>query len=94
MIDFIVECTLSKEAEEKSGAKWLLFVDGATSSQGNGAGIVLIPPEGEPLEYSLRFAFPSSNNVVEYETLTDGLRLARKLEVAQLIAYSDSQLIV
>ena len=94
MADFIVECTPSKEAEEKSGAEWLLFVYGASNSQGSRAGIVLISPEGEPLEYSLRFAFPSSNNVAEYETLIAGLRLARKLEVTQLIAHSDSQLIV
>ncbi|XP_052190043.1 uncharacterized protein LOC127799867 [Diospyros lotus] len=94
LADFIVECTPSKEAKEKSITEWLLFVDGAASSQGSGAGIVLIPPEGESLEYSLRFAFPSSNNVAEYEALIAGLRLARKLEVTQLIAHSDSQLIV
>ncbi|XP_052185187.1 uncharacterized protein LOC127796825 [Diospyros lotus] len=94
LADFIVEYTPSKEAKEKSITEWLLFVDGATSSQGSGARIVLIPPEGESLEYSLRFAFPSSNNMAEYEALIAGLRLARKLEVAQLIAHSDSQLIV
>ena len=62
--------------------------------QENGAGIVLIPLEGEPLEYCLRFAFPTSNNVPEYEALIIGLRLAQKLEGTQLIAHSDSQLIV
>ena len=90
MADFIVECTPSKEAEEKSGAKWLLFVDGAANSQGNGASIVLIPPEREPLKYSLRFVVLSSNNMAEYEALIASLRLARKLEVTQLIAHSDS----
>ncbi|XP_052197300.1 uncharacterized protein LOC127804473 [Diospyros lotus] len=94
LADFIVECTPSKEAKEENITEWLLFVDGASSSQGNGVGVVLIPPEGESLEYSLRFAFPSSNNVAEYEELIVGLKLARKLEVAQLIAHSDSQLIV
>ena len=94
LADFIVECTPSKEAEEKSETEWLLFVDGVASSQGSGVGIVLIPLEEEPLEYSLRFAFPSSNNVVEYEMLIASLRLARKLEVTQLIAHSDSKLIV
>jgi len=42
----------------------------------------------------LRFTFPISNNVVEYEALITNLRLARKLEVTQLIAHSDSQLII
>jgi len=59
LTDFIVECAPSKEAEENSGIEWLLFVDGAASSQGSEVGIVLIPLEREPLEYSLRFAFPS-----------------------------------
>ncbi|XP_052206820.1 uncharacterized protein LOC127811152 [Diospyros lotus] len=94
LADFIVECTPSKEPKEENRIEWLLFVDGAASSQGSRAGVVLIPPEGESLEYSLRFAFPSSNNVAEYEALITGLKLARKLEVAQLVAHSDSQLIV
>ncbi|XP_052181973.1 uncharacterized protein LOC127794767 [Diospyros lotus] len=94
LTDFIVECTPSKEAKKESKIEWLLFVDGAVSSQGSGAGVVLIPPEEESLEYSLRFAFPTLNNVTEYEVLIASLRLARKLEVAQLIAHSDSQLIV
>ena len=94
LANFIVEYTSSKEAEEKSRAEWLLFVDGAASSQGSGAGIVLIPLEGEPFEYSLRFAFSSSNNMAEYEALIADLSLARKLEVTQLITHSDYQLIV
>ncbi|XP_052204008.1 uncharacterized protein LOC127809283 [Diospyros lotus] len=43
-------------------------------SQGSEAGIILVPPEGETLEYSLRFAFPSTNNVAEYEALIAGMR--------------------
>ena len=42
----------------------------------------------------MRFSFPSTNNVAEYEALIAGMKLARKLEVTQLIAHSDSQLIV
>lgn len=79
LADFIVECTAAGELEVESRSEWLMFVDGASSSQGNGAGIVLIPPEGDTLEYSLRFAFPSSNNVAEYEALVAGMKLARNL---------------
>ena len=61
--------------------EWLLFVDRASSSQGSRVGIVLIPPEGETLEYSLWFTFLISNNVAEYEALIAGMRLARKLEI-------------
>ena len=94
MADFIVECTHSSNAGEDKQTKWLLFVDGASSSQGSGASIVLIPPNDEALEYSMSFAFSSTNNVVEYEALIVGMKLAQKMEVTQLIAHSDSQLIV
>ena len=95
LADFIMECTHSSNTEEdKQILLWLLFVDGASSSQGSGVGIVLIPPNGEALEYSMRFAFPSTNNVAEYEALIAGMKLVQELEVTQLIAHSDSQLIV
>ena len=71
-----------------------MFVDRASSLQLSGAGIVLIPPEGDALEYSLRFAFSNSNNVAEYEALITGMLLAQKLEVTQLTTRSDSQLII
>ncbi|XP_052177528.1 uncharacterized protein LOC127791585 [Diospyros lotus] len=82
------------KVEENKQTEWLLFVDGASSSQGGGAGIVLVSLEGETLEYSLRFAFPSTNNVAEYEALIAGMMIVRKLEVTRLVAHSDSQLIV
>ena len=72
----------------------MLFVDGASNAKGSGAGVVLISPEKEVLEYSLRFTFRSSNNAAEYEALLAGMRLAERLEVKSLIAHSDSQLVV
>ena len=59
-----------------------------------GAGIVLISLEKEILEYFLRFIFPSSNNVVEYEALLTEMKLAEKLEVKSLTAHNDSQLVI
>ena len=64
------------------------------SSQGNGIGVVLISLEGEALEYSLRFAFPNSNNIAKYETLIAGMNLAQKLKATRLMAHNDSQLVV
>ncbi|XP_052206746.1 uncharacterized protein LOC127811074 [Diospyros lotus] len=94
LADFIVECTHSSKVGENKQAEWLLFVDGASGLQGSGTGIVLVSPEGETLEYSLRFAFSSTNNVAEYEALIAEMRIARKLEVTRLVVHSDSQLIV
>ncbi|XP_052197357.1 uncharacterized protein LOC127804524 [Diospyros lotus] len=94
LADFIVECTHSSKVGENEQAVWLLFVDGASGSQGSGAGIVLVSPEGDTLEYSLRFSFSSTNNVAEYEALIAGMRIAKKLKVTRLVAHSDSQLIM
>ena len=79
LVDFIVECTHSPEPEKESPSKWKLFVDGASNVQGSGVVIVLISPEDAVLEYSLQFTFPSSNNVVEYETFITNLSIPKKL---------------
>jgi len=55
-----------------------------------GTSVVLISFEGVVLEYSLRFTFPSSNNVEEYEALIVGLAIAKKLEVKKVVADNDS----
>ena len=81
LADFIMECTHFSNTGEDKQTEWLLFVNGASSSQGSRAGVVLVPPNGETLEYSMRFAFPSTKNVAEYEALIAGMKLTRKLEV-------------
>ncbi|MCI44992.1 gag-pol polyprotein, partial [Trifolium medium] len=40
-----------------------------------------------------RFAFKASNNQAEYEALIAGMNLAREMEVQELNAQSDSQLV-
>ena len=55
---------------------WRVFVDGASSAMGAGAGIVLITPEGIRLEHSFRLGFKASNNEAEYEALITGLKTA------------------
>lgn len=47
-------------------------------------------PEGEELEYAVRFHFKASNNEAEYEALLQGLRLAKKVGAQRAIVYSDS----
>jgi ribonuclease HI len=50
-------------------------------------------PDGVLIEQSLRFAFKASNNQAEYEALIAGMKLAREMEVADLRAKSDLQLV-
>ena len=95
LADFIVECTHTQEdLKEENAEEWKLFVDGASSTQGSGAGVVLFSPFEDVIEYSLRFSFKSSNNIAEYEALIAGMKLAKELRAKRLIAHSDSQLVV
>ncbi|XP_071933287.1 uncharacterized protein [Coffea arabica] len=83
-----------RETAEQTEPTWTLYVDGASSKEGCGAGLLLISPTGEELPYALRFDFRASNNESEYETLIAGMEMARKLGARSLKVYSDSQLIV
>ncbi|XP_027166658.1 uncharacterized protein LOC113766692 [Coffea eugenioides] len=82
------------EAAGRADPTWTLYVDGASSKEGCGAGLLLISPTGEELPYALRFDFRASNNESEYEALIAGMEMARKLGARLIKIYSDSQLIV
>ncbi|GKF99267.1 reverse transcriptase domain-containing protein, partial [Tanacetum coccineum] len=77
----------------KTRELWTLFIDGASSSGGSGASLILTNPDGEEITYALRFEFPASNNEAEYEALIAGLELAIKMEVHHLQVFSDSLLV-
>ncbi|KAL0378897.1 UNVERIFIED_CONTAM: hypothetical protein Sradi_3195200 [Sesamum radiatum] len=77
---------------EGSKSRWLLHVDGSSTLAGSGAGMVLTSLEGDELEYALHFDFKASNNEVEYEALTIGIKMALDAGAENLIAYTDSQL--
>ena len=73
---------------------WRVFVDGALSAMGAGAGIVIITPEGIRLEHSFRLGFKASNNEAEYEALIAGLKIALDLGAQDVEVYSDLRLVV
>ncbi|GJX84332.1 reverse transcriptase domain-containing protein [Tanacetum coccineum] len=101
--DFVVECSRNhthketKEAtllpSEDKSPRWTLYTNGASSSEGSGAGLILTDPYEKEVTYALRFEFPTSNNEAEYEALIYGLELATRLDVKHLQVYSDSLLI-
>ena len=98
MADFVIEFASAEPARDAQEATdlstWKLYVDGASNTQGSGAGLILTSPKGIDIEYALRFGFRTSNNEAEYEAVIAGLNLAHSLEVAQLEVYNDSQLVV
>ena len=71
-----------------------MFFDGAYTKDGAGAGVVLIPPEGERITISHKLQFEATNNVAEYEALILGLEAAKKMGVKCISAFGDSELVV
>ncbi|GKU89478.1 hypothetical protein SLEP1_g3610 [Rubroshorea leprosula] len=94
LADFIVECTPCPSTSNPESNEWTLYVDGASSSKGSGAGAFLIGPEGYRSEHALKFNFDATNNMAEYEALLLGLQLALELKISTIQIYSDSQLVV
>ncbi|GKV06276.1 hypothetical protein SLEP1_g18175 [Rubroshorea leprosula] len=94
LADFIVECTPCLSTSNPEPNDWTLYVDGASSSKGSGAGALLIGPEGYRSEHTLKFNFDVTNNMAEYEALLLGLQLALKLKISVIQVYNDSQLVV
>ena len=57
LADFIADLTTEHHEET-----WDLYVDGASSTNGSGTGIILEGPRGITVEHALRFNFKASNN--------------------------------
>jgi ribonuclease HI len=70
-----------------------MYFDGSYTFKGAGAGVVLIPPEYDILKYAIQIEFPATNNIIEYEGLVMGLRLAKDLSIQRLLIRGDSQLV-
>ncbi|XP_059669203.1 uncharacterized protein LOC132314344 [Cornus florida] len=88
---FLTELSLSEQMGPE--VVWDLFVDGSSTAQASRAGLVLVSPEGENIQYALRFGFKATNNEAEYEALIAGLKVANALGDEQLKVYTDSQLV-
>ncbi|XP_027157539.1 uncharacterized protein LOC113759173 [Coffea eugenioides] len=74
--------------------EWRLFFDGASNSLGVGIGAVLVSPEGKHYPAAAKLQFACTNNMAEYEACIFGLKMALEMEIKELIAFSDSDLLV
>ncbi|KAL0457708.1 UNVERIFIED_CONTAM: hypothetical protein Slati_0398000 [Sesamum latifolium] len=62
LADFVSEMTGTTQEEVPEARPWLLHVDGSSTAQGSGAGIVFTTPPGDDMEFALKFKFKASNN--------------------------------
>jgi hypothetical protein len=82
LADFIAEWTDSGlRGIDELPNHWVMYFDGSYTLKGARAGVVLIPPEGNPLKYAIQLGFPATNNIAEYEGLVTRLRLAKDLGI-------------
>ncbi|XP_074377588.1 uncharacterized protein LOC141719104 [Apium graveolens] len=91
----VIPSTEEVELESQNSAPWWsLFVDGASNSDGAGAGIELISPEAHKIRRVTHLAFHATNNDAEYEALINSLKLAVEMKVENLNVFSDSMIVV
>ncbi|GJR00158.1 reverse transcriptase domain-containing protein [Tanacetum coccineum] len=103
LADFLVEAPSAEDRETKveetkgKGLRpenaWKLFTDIASSSDGSGAGLMLVSIEGKEYTYAFRFEFKTTNNEAKYEALLAGLRIAVEMKIQELAIFVDSQLV-
>ena len=101
LADFIIECNFPEEEPvpmsidperntDQDIGVWALKVDGSSTNERSGAGIILKSPEGFTIQTTISFSFSATNNQAEYEALIAGLKLAKTLRIQDLKIYSDS----
>jgi ribonuclease HI len=73
---------------------WKMFFDGASSSEGAGAGVVFISPCQEAISLSYKLEFETTNNVAEYEALILGMRSAKEMRIKEIAIFGDVELII
>lgn len=58
------------------------------------SGVVLLSPEGVVIPKAYKIGFRSTNNIMEYEALLEGLRKAKALDVEKLRVLGDSKVVI
>jgi ribonuclease HI len=77
LADFITEYSSPPDQWDE---KWELYVNKASSLTRAAAGIALWGPKREVLNYTLYFfLFFITNNIIEYEVMITGLKLAKEI---------------
>ena len=92
-MDFVAEWTDTQlPPTQVQSELWMMYFD--ESLMKTGAGLLFISPLGVHMRYIIRIHFATSNNVVEYEALVNGLKIAIELGVRRLDVRGDSQLVI
>ena len=69
-----------------------MHFDGSKMLAGLGAGVVLMSPTRDMVQYVLQILYTNSNNAAEYEALLHGLQMATSMGIDHLEVRGDSNL--
>ncbi|XP_048492615.1 uncharacterized protein LOC125493374 [Beta vulgaris subsp. vulgaris] len=98
LADFIVELTRPtiEFVQDPADGKqhWTLMVDGSSTANGCGAGIIFQSLERDKFEYAIKFQFQASNNEAEYEALLAGIKMCKAAGALEIEAKTKSLLVV
>ena len=93
LADFIAEFTTKDDEpteEVEQTSKWTANIDGSSTKNAGGIGIILKSPEGDIIKQVVRLQYSTTTNEAEYEALLTRLKLAKILGVTELDVLSDS----
>ena len=88
------EWKISWDGFHTRAPSWRVHVDDATNQRGSEVGLVVVSPEGNIINKSLRLGFSTTNNEVEYEALLVGMVMVQKMGGRTIKVFSDSRLVV
>ena len=92
--NFIVEFTHDEDRGAEEPLQWSIHTNESSNKQAEGAGVILLSPEGDTIECMVRLDFPTTNNEAEYEALVAGLDLAKVTEITSIVIYYNSQVVI
>ena len=73
---------------------WKVYVNDTANQRGSRVGLVLISPEKNIIEKSLRLGFSTTNNEAEYEALLQRMAMLQKMGGKTADMFSNSRLVV
>ena len=90
--DFVAEwMEIQNTGPPDLSSTWHMNFDGSKRTEGAGAGVILVSPQGDKMKYILRMTFPNaSNNEAEYEALLHGMKMAKACGATRLKIFGDS----
>lgn len=75
LVDFLAENASIPLDTATPSPSWNLYVDGSSTKDGSGAGLIIETSQGERQEHALKFVFMVPNNAAEYEALIAAIDL-------------------